>query len=349
MLPVQQSNDDHIDMQEPEIEEQREAVHLLASKIAFDSQSVNVKKVDYSKESSQFVFYENNDKIGELSIKQIIKYITKPLNEEGLFLNTVTNNDELVEKYIVVLENTPRGLYHFNLKKETEPIMSNYNMMIILSKSLIEFEEIELKKFVENMNLKIVFMIQRFIIILLEYIIKMIVVIMETQELCSESKKKLFHHAIILHGYSTKYISYKLQEHVAMYSSLHDAVEKLENLKISIENKQIKLDEKIYEQNSLLTAAIGKLNEHVEDDHNTINKSIKNLTEQIKHLTNDDGDDSNDSDNDNDKKQHKNTLHLITDTANDNKCNNFDENYEDSSTPINIQKIESSYSVLLNI
>ncbi len=304
-------------------------------------------RAEFVKELKQFNMFEDGTPVGSFDISHILKYVLS-LNNTETRIGGLTLEETLITKYLFTAEHKDNGFIKFNIVN-THPITTNYNNMINLSRSLVEYEEMQLHNILPIKDPRQTFLIKRFIINVLEYTIKMIAIIVDTQNIPQESKMKLFSHSVILHGYATKYIVSKLDEHHESFVSFNTSLSNISSVQSTIDNKQIKLDTLLCQQNSLLTTALEKCVKHDNKDvkvsAKSVANSIRDLTDKIHEL---DLSESSSSQKGGSKKNKPKIYKTVTDSDD----NNFNENYNDSddSPPVNIQKIESSNcSALLNM
>lgn len=347
----------HLDIQN-EIQDNNNSIenipHLLVQNTTFGNVAItnNISniaignRVDFIRDTQEYKLYENGTLLGSFNIQKLIKYIISPIESEI----HISSEYELITRYLVTLEKKDNNYIKFNIVN-SPPITTNYNMMINLSRALVEFEESHITNLIPNKDTKLIFLVQRFIMNILEYTIKMIAIIIDTQNIPYESKIKLFYHSVILHSYSTRYITYKINEQKDIFASLDLSLTNINSVQSAIENKQVKLDTLICQQNTLLTTAIDKCFKHqskntTKESVGNIAHSIKDLTEKIQKMSELAESDQHEGGGLNNKKI------LMQKTITDSDDNNFNENYNDTenSPPVNIQKIESSNcSALLNM
>lgn len=340
---------------------------LISKNINFGIQQENKpilvqNKVFYNTMSKEFVI-TNNDENEILSIAQIANYITHTdetqRNGESGVVNI--NNDSIItgttfiEKYLVKKETTSTGFIQFKIVK-IPPITTNYNHMFVLIRELSEIEDTSKTS-----------LLKRFIVNLIQYVIKMLAVIIETQTISKDIKNSIFLHAIVLHSHVTNYVTTKVIDYQNQFVTLQSSLQNIDQLQTNLSTKQTHIEKILLEQNSLIELAIDKIEKHHNNssDIDSIKGSIRNITDKIDKLSLNSNSNSN-SDHkyikkggfkeDKSKKNHysdyKHTSHKMESEHSENSINKFDEHYLDSEsvTKARIQKIESSpYSALLNV
>lgn len=308
--------------------------------------------VQYNKITKEFTLTTENMFMGSFTATDIIKHITKNNGENKNAMNM------LIDKYVVSTEKDDNGYTKIILKKEIPPIMNNYKIMLVLSRSIIDVaNELNITDPIARNNLKIV---NRFIIYILEYTVRLISIIIDTQMLSTDDKHKLFLHAIILHGYCNEYICEEINKHAKLLNTRNEILSNINDIQNTLDGKQKKIEKTIHEQNLLLETAIDKYNScvnghvkhktptnidaKVDNSQDDIHNSIKTLTDKIKEIA----DDNNDTYTHKSKSNTAENYFIseqqnIQDVKNSHDLdNNFDDKYDDSSIQENIQLIESS-------
>jgi hypothetical protein len=221
----------------------------------------------YDENEHKFTFYNSNKSIlGSFNFKQIVKYIGRQI--EPSFYNFVDSgySEELIKSMLgEVLIDPITGKINIILKSHLEsPFMGNLDLLIRLNNSFCNYEHKELLLDISTMqndktqyNIKL--SIKQFIYLLINHTLKIIAIASEeiqndnTQE---QMKQKLLKYSVALTYRISSFMKEHLDNYNNQYKLLYEQMQKLANIKSTINTKINNLETKINKQNELIFSLI---------------------------------------------------------------------------------------------
>ena len=240
----------------------------------------NVSKKDsnpniFSKGQEKLIINFNDDKIqisdstgmsiGEIQVENILKYLGSTYDHKNQFMKFIDNSkfeEEklLIEKFLFEIVSNSDQKKVIDLKNYTNsPLMGNIEFLVKLNESLYNFEkhklDYELKYVDEKNRYNIERIIKEFIYLLLNYTLKIIVVVSE--ELKEKKNKENLKQQLIKYSIGITYrITQFVQNQLSVVMKKNKSLEKfyLMNFKLKniIDTKIDQISSNIQKQNELI-------------------------------------------------------------------------------------------------
>ncbi len=221
----------------------------------------------YDEIDCKFTFYNSNRSIlGSFNFKQILKYIGRQI--EPSFYNFVDSgySEELIKSMLgEVLIDPITGKINIMLKSHLEsPFMGNLDLLIRLNNCFCNYEHKELLLDIatlhnEKIQYNIKLSIKQFIYLLINHTLKIISIASEeikNDPIQEQMRQKLLKYSVALTYRISSFMKEHLDNYNNQYKSLYEQMQKLANIKNTINNKINNLEAKINKQNEVIFSLI---------------------------------------------------------------------------------------------
>lgn len=243
--------------------------HNRETSLNYDSNML----VTYEQNKQEFCFYSHNKTLlGSFNIFQLIKYLSKHIDNS--FYNNIDGDTsfDIIEKLICTIDNTNSDI---KLKSYFEsPFMGNIELLINLNNDIFTYENKNLDNDllkIQNINnkKKINTVVKQFIYLLLNHTLKIIASISKNiKNDNSQLNNKLLNYSMTSVYRLSKFVHEQLKSQMSFVTSMNDNLEKLIKIKNIIADKITNIESSIKSQNEKI-------------DKFLINKNIDNSDHKI--------------------------------------------------------------------